>query len=99
MNIQELFRKHKLSCGRMVSADKHAPTGHNCVWNANVITATQGKVWYGDLDITKDGSKLKEIAATIGETLYVLREHDCRFDTENDPIPVLIGKSVWNTNL
>lgn len=99
MNIQELFEKHKLYCGRMISAFKRAPEDHICVWNANVITATRGKVWYGDLDLTVNDKKLKAIAAELGETLYVLQEMDCRFGTEKDTIPSFIEKAVWNTNL
>jgi hypothetical protein len=82
----------------MVSGSKIAPKGHKCVWNANIVTKSQGKVWFGDVDITKDGPVLKEIAAEAGEPLYVLREMDCRFETEKDSVDVLISKAVWNTN-
>lgn len=82
----------------MLSGSKIAPKGHVCVWNANAVTQNQRKVWFGDIDITKDAPTLKAIAAEAGETLYILREHDCRFGTEKDPIDVLIGKAVWNTN-
>ena len=35
------------------------------VFNANIITK-YGKAWYGDLDLTRDGQKLKEIAEEWG---------------------------------
>lgn len=98
MEIHEEFEKRKLYCGRMVSGSKRAPEGQRCVWNANVVTKSGGKVWFGDLNLTKEGGLLKEIAAEAGEPLYVLRELDCRFETASDPVDVLIGKAVWNTN-
>lgn len=83
--------------GRMISAYKIAPDGCFCVFNANVITRNQNKVWYGDLNITREELKLKKIAQEIGEPLYVLREMDCRFDGEKDSIETLISKAVWST--
>ena len=86
-------------CGRMIAGSKRAPAGCICVWNANVITKSSGKVWFGDLNLTKEGKILKEIAKEVGETLYILRESDCRFDTEKDPIDLLISRAVWNTEM
>lgn len=96
-SYEELFRKYELYVGRMISAHKTAPKGCLCVWNANVVSPTQGKVWYGDLNITKEGKVLKKIADELGETLYVLREMDCRFGTAADEIDVLMFKAVWDT--
>ena len=98
VDFHNLFEKRNWHCGRMISAHKTSPPGHKCVWNANIVTKSQGKVWFGDVNITKDSPLLKEIAAEAGEPLYVLREMDCRFETERDPVDVLIGKAVWNTN-
>jgi hypothetical protein len=96
-NVTELLKEQNLHIGRMISASKSGPKSHVCVWNANIITKSQGKVWFGDLDLTRDGAKLQIVADTIGERLYVLREHDCRFNTENDPIEELIERSVWTS--
>lgn len=98
-DIDELFKAKGLYCGRMISGNKTSPKGCKCVWNANVISPSRGKIWYGDLNITKEGKHLKSIAEKMDEILYVLRELDCRFDHENDPIPLLISKAVWNTSL
>lgn len=98
MNINEELEQRKLYCGRMISASKDEPNGQKCVWNANIITRSGRKVWFGDLNLTKEGKLLKAVANAIGEPLYVLREHDCRFDTAEDPIDTLISKAVWNTN-
>ncbi len=70
--------------GRMIAGMKIAPKGHICVWNANIIVDGK-KVWYGDLDLTKDAKKLQTCADTIGKPLYILREMDARFDTANAP--------------
>jgi hypothetical protein len=83
----------------MVSATKTSPKGCKCVWNANLISPIQGKVWHGDLNLTKDGEKLKIVAEKVGETLYVLRENDARFGTEEDSIDILISRAVWNTTM
>jgi len=77
-------------CGRMISASKSSyssrfPT-HVVVFNGNVCTKGHGKLWYGDIDITNDEAKLKELAATLGEDVYVLREMDGRFENEQKPL-------------
>ena len=72
--------------GRMISGNKSGPKGHVCVWNANVCTKSKGKIWFGDLDLTKDGDELKALAAREGETIYVLREMDGRFMNEAKPL-------------
>ena len=97
MNIIELFEKQKLYCGRMISGNKHAPFGQICIWNANAVIKSQGKIWYGDINLTKEGKKLKKISKEIGEPIYILREMDCRFDTERCLIDTLIKKAVWST--
>jgi hypothetical protein len=98
-DINNLMREQSLFMGRMISGGKQSPKGCRCVWNANLVSPTQGKVWYGDLNLTREGDKLKMVSIAAGETLYVLREMDCRFEHENDPIEVLIENAVWNTNL
>jgi hypothetical protein len=98
-DINNLMREQSLFMGRMISAHKTPPKGCRCVWNANLVSPTQGKVWYGDLNLTREGDKLKLVSIAAGEPLYVLGEMDCRFETENDPVEVLAEKAVWNTNL
>ena len=78
------------SVGRMISASK---SGYNrrypnnvVVFNANLCTKLRGKIWYGDLDVTNDEANLKELAAALGEPVYVLREHDARFENEASPL-------------
>lgn len=71
--------------GRMISGSKTSPKGHICVFNANVLTRSRGKFWFGDIDFTTDSEELKDLAAKEGESVYVLREMDCRFMTEAAP--------------
>lgn len=73
------------SPGRMMSASKTGPKGHVCVWNANVLSKTRGKFWFGDLDLTSDAAEMRTLASKEGEPIYVLREKDARFATEADP--------------
>ena len=82
-----------------IGISNKSPTGNICVWNANIVTKSSGKIWFGDLNLTKEGDRLKKIAAEIGEALYVLREKDCRFDTEKNPIDLLISMAIWNTDM
>ena len=97
--IYDVFNKHHLTFGRMISAYKEVPQGEVAYFNANAIIPSLGKIWYGDINITKSGDVLKQIAKELGETIYILREHDCRFDTENLPVEQLIQKAVWNTDI
>lgn len=75
--------------GRMISGSKSGYIQRNpnnlVVFNANLCTKEQGKIWYGDLDITKDEKALSVLAGLLGETVYVLREMDARFDNESSP--------------
>jgi hypothetical protein len=71
---------------RMISGTKRGPEGHVCVWNANVCIKSRGKIWFGDLDLMADLDEIKTYAAKMGEPLYILREHDARFDNEANPL-------------
>ena len=94
--------------GRLISGSKsmyhHAFPRDLAVFNANLIVDGK-KVWYGDINITKDVEKLKEIALKIGKPVFILSEMAARFDTENSPkveefifktdgIEISLGK-VW----
>lgn len=55
------------------------------VFNANVCTE-DGKIWYGDMDVTISEQTLKNLAKELNQDVYVLREHDGRFDNEESPL-------------
>lgn len=74
--------------GRMISGSKSGyidrfPT-HVVYFNANIIT-DRGKIWWGDLDLTKDEDGLKQLANYLGEDFYILSEHDARWGNEDRP--------------
>jgi len=56
-----------------------------CIFNSNVCTE-DGKIWYGDIDVTKSEQKLKELAKELDQDIYVLYEMDARFDNEDKPL-------------
>lgn len=97
-NMKDTFEKHGLNIARMVGwsksryRDEHPD--HVVVFNANVFTESSGKVWHGDLDLTKDGDVLKSIAKEIGEPLYVLYEMAGRFDKEMLPFKEVKEKAI-----
>lgn len=99
--VCKLFRDRGLTCGRLVGASKTMyRTDHRdnvVVFNSNVLVESaggSGKVWYGDLDVTKSREVLESIAKVIGEPLYILREHDCRFSEEEKMFSELKDKAV-----
>jgi len=102
MNINNLLEGNNLRMGRMLSYSKSQYREDNphsvCYFNANIVTARDGKIWFGDLDLTKDGPMLKTIAKEVGQTIYILREMDCRFENEDKDGVNLINKAVWNTD-
>ena len=51
-------------------------------FNANIFVLGEGKIWYGDIDITKEKEQLENVAREIGKDLYILREMDGRFGNE-----------------
>ena len=97
-NMKDIFEKHGLNIARMLAWSKsryrEEYPDHVVVFNANVFTESSGKVWHGDLDLTKDGDKLSFISKEIGEPLYVLREMDGRFENENLEFEMVKEKAI-----
>lgn len=75
--------------GRMMSGSKsgyqNAHKANVAVFNGNLCTKEFGKIWYGDLDLTLDLDKIKELSTELKVEIFVLREMDARFDNENTP--------------
>lgn len=92
-----IFETNGLSLGRMISSSKSTyckeHQGDLVIFNANIITKTHGKVWYGDLNVNEDFDNLKNVADQIDEDLYILMEGDARFGYEKQPIKDLISKA------
>lgn len=55
------------------------------VFNANVCIKSAGKIWFGDLELQDSKDKLLEMAAKFEEDVFILREHDARFENEENP--------------
>lgn len=80
--MKEIFKENGLSHGRMISATKSmykkAHPNNEVYFNANIFVLGEGRVWYGDLDLDKDISKLESTAKSIEKDLYILKEKDGR---------------------
>ena len=101
-DVTSLMASHGFHVARMISGSKSYyldnHTGNVVVFNANIVTVEDGKVWYGDLDLTVDGPELKQVAEEAGKVFYVLREMDGRFGAENQPAAELAGRAAWDTS-
>jgi len=74
--------------GRMISGSKVAPKGQRVFWNGNIFDSSANKIWYGDINFTRDAGKLQKIASALNEKIYVTTESPYRFmgafgNTEN----------------
>jgi hypothetical protein len=70
--------------GMSKSGYRNTHPGHAVVFNANVCLP-DGKIWYGDIDLTTDEPLLADLAAQSGEIVHVLYEWDGRFRNEDRP--------------
>lgn len=70
--------------GRMLHGMKSAPPEERVVWNGNVLVGNQ-KVWYGDISLRDSAKALQLLANAAQQKVYVLRERDARFGSENNP--------------
>ena len=97
--IVKIFSSYRFNLGRIISYSKssykEANPNNIVFFNANVITEGRGKVWYGDLDITKDEDLLRKVSKELNEELYILREMDARFNKVEVPIEELISKAIY----
>ena len=84
-----IAEKHLGMTGRMISFSKSGYSqknpGNLVVFNSNVCVE-EGKIWYGDIDITVSYDSLSGLAKETGKTVYVLREMDGRFENEKSPL-------------
>lgn len=100
-DLTSITEKELGTCGRMVSDSKsgyrQANPNHFVVFNANVCTKEDGKIWYGDVDITLDEGKLKEIATVLNKEVFVLHERDCRFDDDGKQGKEIEDYAIWSS--
>lgn len=95
--ILSVLEENGFRMARIISGSKSGYLerypGHEVYFNANILTE-HGKIWYGDLDITKDKDALQKVATESRTDLYILREMDGRFGAENEPFEELKKKAV-----
>lgn len=92
--------------GRMISRSKSGYVAKNpdnyVIFNANICTV-DGKIWYGDLDLTLDEQALRALREDVGQDLYILLEADANWYTEHDPrltnaVAMVVARGlVYNT--
>ena len=74
--------------GRMISFSKSGYVQKNpdnlVVFNSNVCI-DDGKIWFGDLDVSLSYNTLSGLSKELGKTVYVLTEMDGRFENEENP--------------
>jgi hypothetical protein len=96
--IRQIFQENGFIISRMISGSKSGYRDrfpeNEVYFNANIFMLGEGKVWFGDLDITKDREGLQTIAKHLGSTLFVLREMDGRFENETLKDSEIISKAV-----
>ena len=97
-DIQLIFRGKGMWYGRMLTYSKSfyrkMHPDHTVIFNAEIHTMSNGKVWYGDLDITDDTGVLETIAKILGEKLYVLQESTYLFGDKIKSAEDLIKNAV-----
>jgi hypothetical protein len=75
--------------GRMISGSKSGYYNRYpkniAVFNANVCTKNEGKIWFGDIDLTLSREELSELSRSLETDVYVLYEMDARFENEASP--------------
>jgi hypothetical protein len=101
IEIQRHFAAYDWYDGRMLGSKLNYSNNHVedlVVFNSNIFMPLVGKVLYADVNLTEDCATLKEIAASLNTTLYVLWESDARFGEEDKPLNELLSKAVWNTS-
>jgi hypothetical protein len=96
--MRSIFEKEKLFEGRLISPSKSGYLTifpeNEVYFNANIFVLCEGKIWYGDIDVTKEIEQLENVASEIGRDLYILREMDGRFGNEELSDPEIINRAV-----
>jgi len=96
--MRDFFINGGFNLGRIISFSKSGYRerypDNEVYFNANIFVLGEGKVWYGDLDITKESESLQNIARETGKDLYILSEMDGRFGNENLDDSEIIRRSM-----
>jgi len=72
--------------GKMLSGSKSDYSNRHpkniVFFNGNIFDKDGVKLWYGDIDLTKDASKLEQIAHLLDESIYVTAELPFRWEEQ-----------------
>jgi hypothetical protein len=98
--LTHAFEVQGLPMGRCFGSKSgyaNAHPKHDFVPNANVFSKRGGKLWFGDLDLECDRPALERVARHLRCRLYVLSEHDGRFEEASRPHEAVVRDAVWHT--
>jgi hypothetical protein len=84
-------------CFGSKSGYRMANPGNEFVPNANVFCRKGGKIWWGDLDLTRDRPKLEAVARKLRMRLFVLYESDGRFENASLQHSKVVQLAIWRT--
>ena len=106
--IKQTFLNKGLVTGRVLTTSlksfywENFPN-HEVHFNANLLTESKGKIWWGDIDLNLDGPKIFEIAREINEDIYLVKQTDGHFENEKPSIEelkrCLFGQLKYLTNV
>ena len=84
--IKQIFREKQFHDGRMIGFSKSGYSKNfpknEIYFNASIFTEKYGKIWWGDIDLTKNSETIQEIADELGLDLFILSEFDS-YQNEN----------------
>jgi len=97
--MEEIFYNEGLPKGRLIGHSKSQYRedypDNIVIFNANIFVLGDGKIWYGDLDLTLDEKALKRVATQLGKDLFVLSEFAGRFENEKLSDSKIIKNSYY----
>lgn len=89
MESEKFFRERGLNHGRLIGFSKSSyrenNKGNDVLFNCNIFTSEDGKIWWGDLNITQDANKLQEITNILNKEMVIVPEMMGRFGFEERP--------------
>ena len=101
-SIQYSFYNQGLISGRMISGSKseyrRRKPDNEVYFNSNIFVLGEGKIWWGDLDITEDREILQKISTDMGKSLHVIKELEGRFENEELSDSEIIKRAVVTIN-
>lgn len=77
MKIEEILKEELGPSGRLISMSKgryHFNNPNNiALFNGNLCTEEEGKIWYGDIDVTEELDKLLSLSKATETYTYCMK--------------------------